>query len=1079
MTEPSPPQNARATFVGRDRELSELRRAIDDALGGHGRLFLLGGEAGIGKTRLAEELANEASGAGMAAVWGRCNPGAQGPPYLPFVQVLRAVRQNRVGADPPNDIANGSASNELMRILPELRASRSRAEGLSAFQSAEAGDPEKARNRLFEAAASQLKHAARAKPLLIVLDDLHDGGIGAWLMLRYIATEIHDAPLAIVVVFRQLELRELHGIEPVHSDLLRVGQQISLTGLSEAEIAEFVRASAGYDPDRRLVSTVYRATGGNPFFVTEVVRMLAARGAFDRAAVRDPARVDVPDSVRVYLRGRLAALPARAAQVLATAAVLGNQFELALLESVCAQPAAELIAAIEASLRIDLVIEAPGAGRDRGIFQFAHALIREAILDDLGTSTRLHLHKKILAVLEERYRGDPEPHLDELAYHAAAAAPLGERGKAIDYAQRAGEFAYAAFDYEQAAHHWQTALAMMEQGSCDPKSLAATLERLGDALWIIEDEQPRAIECLLRAARLHERAGGEIEGARVRARLAMKLSKRSPAMNVSRALEQYQLAEKVLGRLPDSEMQIWLYAGFADAAMQGQRVVDGLAASRRALDIANRLGSERGWRQAAVRHADQLFNCAHLAEAVALADQAWHRADQDDDLEGAFEAAWSGGYFNLTLWDPRAARHWFERELERPRLKQAAYQRHILMQQIAFSCVFTGELSRARELLAETPRALIEGFLFLYEGEWEKAERLLDGAREAVLAAGSRDLAAVHSFFQAIVLRVASDLASADALIARALESSIQGGVISFELILRTEAALIAVSGGRIENARAHLVRCRQIMAAGEDWRGHRGRVAIGEAIAAAAQGSVADGARRFAEAIAIFQRYSLPWEQAQAHHLWARAVLAAGDRAKARENFAAALAIYRRYGAGSRWLDQIGAELSSAQGAAVSLAKGQESADSRPVEQYNVAILRDEGEYWTIEFRGAIVRVRATRGLRAIACLLIRANQRIPARELAARARSRTANGSPPNQPPRDGRAALPSQASSERARVVVTKNIKSTMAKIRALEPSLGRHLFRSIRTGAWCSYAPDPDERVAWRLETSGGAILDRTR
>jgi len=1025
-------------FVGRSREMAELRAGLNDALAARTQIFLLTGEPGIGKTRIATEIAAEAASRGMLVVWGRCCEGAGAPPYWPMSQVARALIGG--GFDPER---LGAAAPEIARLVGESTA-------VDAGAPVEAkDDAQQLRFRLFDAFATLVASSARERPLMIVLDDLHDADETSWLMLRFAVREIHDAPLTIVATYREVELRNSESMVRVISDLYRSGRQLPLAGLSEAEVAQVVAGGARCAPDEQFVSTLYRTTGGNPFFVTEVMRAmnLAADGTGNGASRR--AEFLVPESVRASIRARLSGLDATVRAMLSAAAALGIQCEGAVLERVTRLAPEEVLRVLDRAIAAG-ILAPDGPGR----YRFCHALIREVVYQDLDLSSRARLHAEIVCVLEDLYRSETAMHLDQIAYHAVAAAPGGSSDKAIRYTLAAGEAAFSAFAYERAAHHWQTALMLAERGPADPQRLAKILVRMGDAYSITEFDHPRGIECIERAAKIYESIAMPVEGAHLHARLGMMFSLRSPAMNIPRAMVEYRQAELVLRSLPDSQSQIWLYTGLAQAATQALRTQEGLAASHRAMEIATHLGEESLWIRAAAHHSDHLFHSGRLAEASVLMNDARHRADRLDYFDGGFDTAWSGGYHPLALWDPREAQRWFERELARPRMAHALFQRRVLIQEIAFGYVFRGQLGRAKELLAESPRVVVEAFILLYEGNWERATTLLDESREAMRAVGSRDGETVYAYFQGLVCLAAGDLAGAEAMNQVTLVGAIEGPHIPYALNAHAQAALIAILRGRPDGARSHLARCREIIAGGEDFRGLFGRAALAEAMAAAAEGDHDAAERQFTSALEIFRRYDLPWDLAQTHHLLASALLAAGALSRAAEQFDAAQDIYQRHGAGAAWIDKVNASRGRSSGYRAVTSDQPAVSETGPAE----GVFRCEGDYWMIALGGVEIRLRNTKGLLYLAHLLARPGKSVAAEELAR-------IGSSAGQAQMRRVTAVGGEASSGRSRVMVTKAIKAAIRKIRSLDISVGHNLAISIHTGYSCVYQPDPIRPVRW--------------
>src|SRR5580698_9421994 len=286
--------SSHSAFVGRERDLAELRAGLDDVSAGRGRMFLLSGEPGIGKTRLAEEISNDASARGMRVVWGRCWEGGGAPAYWPITQILRACIADRDSEE--LKVLLGSGASEIARLIPELKLSLPSLEGAKA-----ATDSESARFRLFDAVATVLKNVARSEQLLIVVDDLHDADQPSLQMLRLVARQTTYARILIVGTFRDAEVRQSPELGKLIGDLIREGRTVSVGGLSQAEVGEFIERGSAKKADDKLVTDLYHATDGNPLFVDGVVRLLAAEGKLERTGF-DGSAVKIPHGVRESIR---------------------------------------------------------------------------------------------------------------------------------------------------------------------------------------------------------------------------------------------------------------------------------------------------------------------------------------------------------------------------------------------------------------------------------------------------------------------------------------------------------------------------------------------------------------------------------------------------------------------------------------------------------------------------------------------------------------------------------------------------------------------------------------------------------
>lgn len=367
--------------------------------------MLLTGEPGVGKTRLLGELGRIAAARGARVVAGRCWEEGGAPPYWPWTQVVRAV-----GGD-----------------LERLAA--------PAGQPGAAGGvvPEGERIRLFEAVAWFLAAASADRPLLVTLDDVHAADEPSLLLLRYAGQALADARILLVAAYREAEHRVRERGE-VFAELARVGRRIPLRGLTPADVEAYVATVTGSRPARRVAARLHEITGGNPFFVEEIVSMLAAGTSLDGldGSAKDPF-LRMPEEVRVLIRRRVAGLESEAVAVLRVAAVIGREFDLHVLQRTSRLSPARLLDVLQEAAAVGVIAELASTPRR---YAFAHELVRETLYDDLPPARRLELHEQVGRLLESVYGDDLDPHLSEIARHLYLAAPLGDPGQALEY--RAG-----------------------------------------------------------------------------------------------------------------------------------------------------------------------------------------------------------------------------------------------------------------------------------------------------------------------------------------------------------------------------------------------------------------------------------------------------------------------------------------------------------------------------------------------------------------------------------------------------------------------------------------------------------------
>jgi DNA-binding CsgD family transcriptional regulator/tetratricopeptide (TPR) repeat protein len=456
MLTTSPDQPDRPTvpptlFVGRDAELRELLAGLDRMLAGRGQVLLLVGEPGIGKTRTAEELAAIARERGAHVLWGQCHEWEGAPAYWPWTQVLRAWL--REVDDGTLRAATGPKAALLAQLIPDIQQ---RVADLPALPAME---PEALRFQLLAATGALIRIAATRQPLVIVLDDIHWADTPSLQLLRFLASEIRDDQVLLVANYRDVELDRGHPATPIVADIAHEPncRRVTLRGLPKPQVARFVALVTGQAQSPALVDAVYAETDGNPFFVTEVVRLLAEEGQLDDGAGAGFRRSHVPESVRDAVGRRLDRLSPACNRALAVAAVIGRDFDVRVLERATGVLALELLDALDEAVRAQLVIpgEAPGG------FRFSHALVQETLYQAASSADRARLHLAVGQALE--VNAGREPPWAELARHFYQSAPLGAPEKVATYAARAGDAAMAQLDWEAAASRYQHALAALSQ----------------------------------------------------------------------------------------------------------------------------------------------------------------------------------------------------------------------------------------------------------------------------------------------------------------------------------------------------------------------------------------------------------------------------------------------------------------------------------------------------------------------------------------------------------------------------------------------------------------------------------------
>jgi DNA-binding SARP family transcriptional activator len=506
LLEAAPSARARGEepFVGRGPELARLRAAWAGARAGRRRLVLVTGEAGIGKSRLAAELAGLAERDGAAVLPGRCDEQA-GVAYLP----LRTALGRYLAACPVERLRGliGPLGGELVRLWPEL------ARRLPGLPAPTRSGPEEERYLLFEAVAGLLDAVAAAGPALLVVDDLHEADAQSLALLRHLAQASRPAALLVVLTARD-EAATADDLAGVLADLLRApgSEHLALGGLDERGIAAMAATFTGgpASPATATLARVVRErTGGNPFFAGELLRHLAGTGALAGGAIArtaaGPATEAVPATVRLAVGRRLALLGDPVRHLLEVASVIGHGADLTLLARLVDLGYDDLLDAIDVAVRARLLDERPGVP---GRYDFHHAIVHDLVYTGVPAARRALLHHRVGEALEGlEGAGGPE-RLGELADHFALGG-AGDAGKAAAYARRAGDQALARLLYEEAAHRYRQALAALDRGGTGTDSderRAGLLLALGEA-WAKAGRPAQATEAYLQAAEAARAAG--------------------------------------------------------------------------------------------------------------------------------------------------------------------------------------------------------------------------------------------------------------------------------------------------------------------------------------------------------------------------------------------------------------------------------------------------------------------------------------------------------------------------------------------------------------------------------------------
>jgi DNA-binding SARP family transcriptional activator len=447
-----PPLGASA-FIGRQSELEMARQARQRAAAGEQLLMLVTGEPGIGKTRLTAEIAHKCDAAGDLVVHGRWDE----EPLCPYQAFREAFGRyalrvpNVVGAD------IGSLAPVLARIVPEVL------EGQGAPASERAG-AEGDRYEVFEAVNRWIRAIAGRRRLVLVLDDMHWADRPSLLLLEYLLRSTTPAPVLVVATYRQTDANVTGWFSESLAGIRRTTavENIALGGLSTAETQELLEAAIGRslsDPEATGAANLQRHTGGNPFFLQEVVRDLREAGrSLEAWSVANAEELLLPERMRDVVHWRLRQLSDVCMRVLSAASALGEEFDIGTVGEAIECDEETLLVALDEARLAGVVVE---SSREFDTHRFIHAVVRQALYHELGLSRRTRLHRQLGQTLEARYGADAHRHAGELAHHFFLGASAGGVNDALRYLRLAADDAIQQVAYEAAADHLARALALV------------------------------------------------------------------------------------------------------------------------------------------------------------------------------------------------------------------------------------------------------------------------------------------------------------------------------------------------------------------------------------------------------------------------------------------------------------------------------------------------------------------------------------------------------------------------------------------------------------------------------------------
>ncbi|HEY7522361.1 MAG TPA: AAA family ATPase [Candidatus Limnocylindrales bacterium] len=577
-------------LIGREAELEQLARALDNAVSGRPRAVLIGGEAGVGKTRLLGALRDRAEANGALVLLGGCIGLGEGSlPFGPLVEALRPLmrdladrssdpRGSHAPADdrPPHALPPG-AGDALRTVAADLGLIAGT--GLVPVAAAELR-PEWARSRLYEAVLDLLRHLAVDRPIVLAIEDLHWADDSTRELLAFLVRNVQSERLLLVATFRSDELHRRHPLLfwLAEIDRMPAVERIDLARLSRDDVVRQVAAILGQSPAPSLVEAVYERSDGNPFFAEE----LLAAGAHTRR---------LPPTLREVLAARLAHVSEGTLRVLGVAAIAGRRVEHDLLAEVAGLTEHELLEALEEATTGQLLVTEDDAVSEW--YAFRHALIGEAAAETVLPGQRRRLHVAIAEILEREGRGpgrDEAGRLAEIAHHWSEAREQPrafqasiEAGKA---AMRGAAYAEALRQYERALELWDVVHGATELAAMDRPELMRMTAQAAQLAGSFE----QAVSLLREALSIIDPVAEPVRAGLLSERLGRAFW---TSGEIDRSLDSYRHAVELVPAEPPTADRARVLAGYGQVLMLAARHRESIGFAREALEMARETGNRQ------------------------------------------------------------------------------------------------------------------------------------------------------------------------------------------------------------------------------------------------------------------------------------------------------------------------------------------------------------------------------------------------------------------------------------------------------------------------------------------------------
>lgn len=613
----------RTPFVARKEERTELRAFLDRLEKGLGSLVLIGGEPGVGKTRIAEEIAREGRDRGIRTLVGRCYEMDSPPPYLPFVELLEGASKE---VDPRTfRAALGDAAGEVAKVMPQLRHM------FDDLPPPLELPPEQERRYLFNSIRDFVLRAAAARPLVVILDDLQWADESSLLLLQHVAQTFEEIPVLILGTYRDVELDVHRPLATALETLVRrrLAHRMVLSRLSVQGVAAMLTKLKGEPPPRELVEAIYSETDGNAFFVEEVFRHLSEEGLlFDREggwrSDLTVAELKVPEGVRLVVGRRLERLSETTRSALTAGAVIGRTFDFRLLEAIGEVGPDELLDAIDEGEHAGLVASSSEGSNAR--ITFEHELIRHTLLSGVAVPRRQRLHLRAAQAIEKAYAATLADRAAEIAHHLSQAGAAADVTTTARYLRLAGDRAMEAAAFRGALRSYEEALSLLPHDRETER--AELLFRLGNAQRSL-GQLDEGIASWRESLAFYESVGAGEEVARLTTEIGTQLAW---AARWSEAIEMVGRGLAASGEVGSGRVHLLGLAGIALAWIGHEDHAAGMI--EEALSLAREMGDDRCLGEALTAECIHLYAYMRFPQALETGVEAGDLLRSSGDLWG-------------------------------------------------------------------------------------------------------------------------------------------------------------------------------------------------------------------------------------------------------------------------------------------------------------------------------------------------------------------------------------------------------------------------------------------------------------